>query len=148
MITMEHKGRLPFCSMEALAKCCHFVGSWIQSVNATRLAKICAGVLNPKVFLGRWLRRCAIWSNSRCENIETSRPFGKYCRSKPQVLRVETPDRQIPLAGGVLTYARHDDPPLAVDGHRIALVQIAARPSGADFRHEPVRAAKGGVQGP
>src|ERR1700683_791402 len=57
----------------------------IQSLGATQARNLSAGVLNPKVFLGRWFRRSATLSNCDWVNPDRSAPLGKYCRSNPLV---------------------------------------------------------------
>jgi hypothetical protein len=55
----------------------------IQSLGATQARNLSAGVLNPKVFLGRWFRRSATLSNCDCVKPDRSAPLRKYWRSKP-----------------------------------------------------------------
>src|SRR6202050_2165052 len=57
----------------------------IQALGATQARSLSAGVLNPRVFLGRWFRRSATLFNCDCVNPDTSLPLGKYCRSNPLV---------------------------------------------------------------
>src|SRR5882762_2918628 len=58
---------------------------WVQSLGATQARNLSAGVLIPKVFLGRWFRRSATLSNCDCVKPDRSALLGKYWRSNPLV---------------------------------------------------------------
>src|SRR5439155_17100248 len=58
---------------------------WVQSLGATQARNLSAGVLNPKVFLGRWFRRSATLSICDCVKPDRSALLGKYWRSNPLV---------------------------------------------------------------
>ena len=62
---------------------------WSQGVEATLAWSLSAGVLNPKVCLGRVLSRKAISSNSDCEKLDRSAVLGRYCRNRPLVFSFE-----------------------------------------------------------